>query len=105
VQPAVRLDIVQTAQDIHLVYDIDRQTRTLTPGEKSSITFMDDRGSAEVAPAWKGDKLTVHTTVANRITIDEEYSLAKDGSLVTTEKLSGGRLKTVTITSVYRKMK
>jgi hypothetical protein len=103
VLPPQRLDVEQTAQDIHMTYDTDRQTRTLTPGTKSTI--IDDHGSAEIEPKWKGNMLTVHTTVGSRLSVDEEYALSKDGGeLVETLKLSGGSIKAVTIKSTYRRV-
>ena len=101
VLPADKLDVEQQERDIHMVYDTDRVTRTLTPGEKSTI--INERGSADVEPGWKGTTLTVHTTIG-KLTVDEEYAMSKAGSeLVETLKLSGGSMKAVTIRSVYRK--
>jgi len=102
VLPPERLDIEQAAHDIHMTYDTDKQTRTLTPGEKSTV--IDDHGSSQIEPKWKGNTLTVHTTIGTRLTVDEEYALSKDGSeLLETLKLSGGSTKAVTIKSTYRR--
>ena len=103
VMPPERLDVEQTARDIHMTYDTDKQTRTLTPGEKSTV--IDDYGSSEIEPKWKGNTLTVHTAIGTRLTVDEEYTLSKDGSeLLETLKLSGGSMKAVTIKSTYRRV-
>jgi hypothetical protein len=103
VMPPERLDVEQTARDIHMTYDTDKQTRTLTPGEKSTV--IDDHGSSEIEPKWKGNTLTVHTAIGTRLTVDEEYTLSKDGSeLLETLKLSGGSMKAVTIKSTYRRV-
>lgn len=103
VLPPERLDIEQTAPGIHMTYDTDKQTRTLTPGEKSTV--IDDHGSSEIEPKWQGNTLTVHTSIGTRLTVDEEYALAKDGSeLLETLKLSGGSMKALTIKSTYRRV-
>ena len=103
VLPPQRLDVEQGSQDIHMTYDTDRQTRTLTPGTKSTI--IDDHGSAEVEPKWKGNALTVRTTIGSRLTVEEEYVLSKDGAeMIETLKLSGGSMQAVTIKSLYRRM-
>jgi hypothetical protein len=103
VLPPDRLDIQQSPRDIRMVYDVNGQTRTITPGEKSSITFLDNRGNAEVESGWKGGKFDVHTKVGERLTVDEEFAPSRDGKvLATTVKISGSRIKSTIIKSVYR---